>query len=915
MSDKLRTPVGLPEDPEPFVGREREVRRLTDYLTDDQGPRPRVLVLHGTAGVGKSALAARLARETAARLGQPACWMPVLPKRPHADPDVPHLRLLGQLGAPRQPLFRSPRSTSMWKDVPLTEPVDLPGLVYRHITGHPVVVVIDDVSGRFEASRLLHGFEGTGAVVIFTSDAGDWGDMPGASESPARVHEVRPLHDAHARTLLTAVGTASPGAPPRATGNLPVFLRIAASDPAPDHLDGPTELVARACRRLHPDAEDMLLRLVRSDLREFDEEIVRTVLLFPPPDERLTALIHELCASGLAQRVRARRFQVHPEVRALLEPQKLRRLPDRWRALHDAAVERVEAALHGANGPLLQETIDGWLELIQQMVRVPSVGSVHLAGALARYLAEQGDPHRLFALRSIVAHHVLPDTASSLVVPTAMAARRMGQLDQAEHLLHMVDRHTAAPELALVLRDNGRLLEAIAVLDAEHPEGSAVVEDPPALLARGALRCEQGWHEEAERALAQAAFGYEEREEYRNAAWAWLEQSRCALLLGRPQAAERLLEAAEETFRNLEDTRGLAWVATESGRLHILRGSIDARARLHEADALHRAAEDPRGAAWTGLHRSLIEQNWNAYSADRWPLTRWPARASDDDADRLLRAWQLHFSAEHEDTLSVVANLERSASLFAEMGCRRGQAWSLLALGLRNLAQAHDDDVPRALEHLGEANRLFQSIGDATGKCWQQYVRRRRRVPRRLWDVLGPEDESPDLPFWWAASAGAESPPHALPVAARLAMLPVSALGSAGNESAWAADACRVRLTLLDDLPTVHADARILLRVEPGARHRWADLENASWLQAVAVPLTRGTLVPHSVLFRASAQAEHGAEFLFRSERPGRHRLRFTIVDDASGTVLQQIETEIDLTDATPDQAALLPFPYRIKGR
>jgi tetratricopeptide (TPR) repeat protein len=916
VSQDLRTPLSPPDEPEPFVGRDRDIASLGVYLSDERGPRPRILVLHGSPGVGKSALAVRLARDFGTRSGLPVCWMPMLPKRLPADPEVPRLRILGQLGAERRLLFRSPElSADLWRYGPYTEPVDLPGLVHTQLLHSPAVVVFDDVSGPYEADQLLQGFQRSDAVVIFTSDSSDWCGGLRSNESEARIHQVRPLDDAQAAMLLGEVASPTPDVL-LAAQNLPLFLRIAAADQSPGSLSGPRELVASARRRLGSWAEELLLRVARSDLREFDEQMVRTVFRSPPYDERPPALIEELCSSGLAQRVKGGRFQVHPAVRALLDLESLRlRLSTRWRDLHDVALAGVEAALHGTGHPLRGEMIDDWLELIQQMIRVPSVGDVPLAGRLARYLAEQGDPHRLFALRAIVARHALPDTASSLVVPMAMAARHVGQLDQADHLLRMVNRHEATAELALVLRDSGRLREAIAVLDRERPEGSPIEEDPPTLLARGAVLCDQGWYAEAKQCLARAASGYEKREAHRDLAWARLEQGRCELLLGHLQNCERMFDAAGEEFRNVEDARGLAWVATESGRWRMLLGADDAPALLDESWKMHQATEDARGEAWASFYQLLAaEPSGGVTLRDQMLLLYEPPYDRPHAGDWQLEAWARHFAGVLGAALHTRTDLLTSASLFQELGCCRGQAWSRLALGLRTLETEPDHAIPRALEQIGEAGRLFESIGDATAEAWQQYVRSRQGLPQRLWDVLTPSHPALDLPSWWRRPSEASA--YDLPLLARLTMLPVTVPDQTADETSGSADACRVRLTLLDDSPTVHAAARILLRVEPGARHPWADLAKAPYLQAVAVPLTRGTLLPPTALFQASAQTEYGAEFQFRSERPGRHRLRFTIVAEETGTVLHQVETEVDLTDATPDLAPnKMPWPYQVRGR
>jgi hypothetical protein len=59
----------LPADPTPLLGRDAELEELRGYLTAWDQPGPRVAVLTGPAGVGKSALAVRLAHRLAGQLG------------------------------------------------------------------------------------------------------------------------------------------------------------------------------------------------------------------------------------------------------------------------------------------------------------------------------------------------------------------------------------------------------------------------------------------------------------------------------------------------------------------------------------------------------------------------------------------------------------------------------------------------------------------------------------------------------------------------------------------------------------------------------------------------------------------------------------------------------------------------------
>jgi hypothetical protein len=59
-------PYELPAVPVGFLGRDRELRRLAEVLTD-AADRPVVIALHGPGGVGKSALAVAASRQSVDR--------------------------------------------------------------------------------------------------------------------------------------------------------------------------------------------------------------------------------------------------------------------------------------------------------------------------------------------------------------------------------------------------------------------------------------------------------------------------------------------------------------------------------------------------------------------------------------------------------------------------------------------------------------------------------------------------------------------------------------------------------------------------------------------------------------------------------------------------------------------------------
>ncbi|MEH0446050.1 hypothetical protein QA811_20855 [Streptomyces sp. B21-102] len=132
-----------------------------------------------------------------------------------------------------------------------------------------------------------------------------------------------------------------------------------------------------------------------------------------------------------------------------------------------------------------------------------------------------------------------------------------------------------------------------------------------------------------------------------------------------------------------------------------------------------------------------------------------------------------------------------------------------------------------------------------------------------------------------------------------------------------ASDVCRLRLTLLDEHPVPRAPARIRLRVQAGPGHPWSAPDaHLPLLVVTATPLSAARIQPAAVSTRPSrAGDDNTAEFLFTPELAGAHRLRVTVHDQASGTVLQQVETTVHVASAPGGLApALAPLNPRAQG-
>ncbi|MGW7825186.1 DUF6879 family protein [Streptomyces puniciscabiei] len=127
---------------------------------------------------------------------------------------------------------------------------------------------------------------------------------------------------------------------------------------------------------------------------------------------------------------------------------------------------------------------------------------------------------------------------------------------------------------------------------------------------------------------------------------------------------------------------------------------------------------------------------------------------------------------------------------------------------------------------------------------------------------------------------------------------------------------CRLGLTLLDDPPVPHAPARIQLRVEPKPGHPWAEPgADRPSLTAVAIPLTPALIEPVSVALRPCRPDDEGAaDIVFTPERAGMHRIRVTVHDTATDTVLQQVEASVPVTGTPGEPRPVLPSASHTEG-
>jgi DNA-binding SARP family transcriptional activator/tetratricopeptide (TPR) repeat protein len=147
-------PRQLPPDVSGFTGRDREIGRL-DGLLLGTGPPAAIVVISGTAGVGKTSLALHWARRAADRFPDGQLWVNLrgYDHRPAMTPGQALTAFLRALGLPGEAIPPDVESQA--------------GLYRSLMDGRRVLVVVDNASAVDQVRPLLPG--GTGSAVIVTT--------------------------------------------------------------------------------------------------------------------------------------------------------------------------------------------------------------------------------------------------------------------------------------------------------------------------------------------------------------------------------------------------------------------------------------------------------------------------------------------------------------------------------------------------------------------------------------------------------------------------------------------------------------------------------------------------------------------------------------------------------------------------
>lgn len=218
---RTAVPAHLPRDVPDFTGREQELARLDAMVTGRPGA---VVLIAGTAGAGKTALAVRWARRWANRFPDGLLFLDLrgFDPRPPLSTQEALERLLVTLGVAWSGPDAAAGATSTVDD--------MAARYHRAIVGRRVLLVLDNAASAEQVRPLLPGSP-TAAVLVTSRDS-----LPGlvAVEGAQRL-DLDPLPAEDALALLGRLIGAAVSAEPEAAarlveqmGRLPLALRVVA---------------------------------------------------------------------------------------------------------------------------------------------------------------------------------------------------------------------------------------------------------------------------------------------------------------------------------------------------------------------------------------------------------------------------------------------------------------------------------------------------------------------------------------------------------------------------------------------------------------------------------------------------------------------------------------------------------------
>ncbi|WSE01308.1 tetratricopeptide repeat protein [Streptomyces sp. NBC_01474] len=490
-----------------------------------------------------------------------------------------------------------------------------------------------------------------------------------------------------------------------------------------------------------------------------------------------TRRLDDLATAGLIEHVRDSRYRLHDAVRGfaqarLLDEEEIgeraaaqERLIRTYSVLAESVIQLVEGktstradtSVHGAvgsHGFLSLDQAMRWLDdessFITATLRgtegVDKAAVLHLLGALCDYCLLRGDQHRLSEI-SELAQAV---NQGLLVHPvprhTGIANRQPTEIDHARSDLTSVANQDlegqnpagagrALCSLGITLHHQGNLREAATRLrEAVELQSADELRADRAwtLHALAAVLNDQDNVSEALKLLLLALELHGESQNLHGQAWSHMQLGQVYLHVGHIDPAEDALRTAQQEHSATRDNRGTAWTHTHLARARLARGEAAvAVAELNDALTRHRDNEDARGEAWTLYYLGQAQEEAGDTDAALRSLERartmfsrtpdvYGLACARHHSGRVTRDQRAAHQGSLRNTGFARQLLQDARQDFRKVGVPHSEAWSCIELAV---IDAGNGRIPKAMELVEEAGRLFDGIGDRHGQDWARFLR------------------------------------------------------------------------------------------------------------------------------------------------------------------------------------------------
>ncbi|MCI3932755.1 tetratricopeptide repeat protein [Streptomyces sp. AN091965] len=776
----------LPQPEGEFAGRRAELGQIAQWVHAARAStrtRPTVVVLHGAPGAGRSALAVRAAHDLKDQF-RGACVVDLRGESPDTPPLSTRdalLHLLNRLGAPREQLLFRERSTQEQQVKRLSE------LYHQHLTGLEVVIVLDDASDPEQVRTLVP--ERSDSLVLVTAR----GPLDLPADLPARVHEIAvlALDDAGAEQLIRQVAQDLPEPYDAQSldrlrelcAGLPLALRVAGSALGPRTPEalvadlaayGPVEPVERTLWLRYTDQPEAARRLLRRLALAGRASLgtAAAAALLGADEQEAARQLTALSRAGLLDQVRASRYRLHDTVRSFAQA----RLADEEEPAERSAAQERLIVSYGELADSVIRLVDGktstradqfgqhgftsldaalrWLDdessfitaALRHAEGVEPRAVLGLLGALCDYCLLRGDLYRLGEISELAQTVDQGLLGRNVKWRTGIAARHLGELDQARSTLtSVVDLYFEAHQdagaaralgsLGITLHHQGNLSEAAArlreALDLQVADELAG-DRGWTLHALAAVERDRSRLSEAQEMLLTALDLHRDSGSVHGEAWAHFQLGQVCLRMGDVPRAETELRRAIELYGRTRDARGEAWALTQLARARLVAGdpspAVDG---LRQAVSRHRDNEDARGEAWSLYYLGQALEETGALDQAVRDLERARTMFS-----RMRDVYGLACARHHSARVTRDQRAAQTGSLrnsgfarqllvdaradFQRIGVAHGEGWTCLELAVIDAGNAR---TQAALALCDDAISLFASYGDRRGEDWAHFLR------------------------------------------------------------------------------------------------------------------------------------------------------------------------------------------------